>query len=639
MAMRITTKMMQSRSLNNLNSNKVLQEKLTTQLSTGKKITRPSDDPVVAIRALKLNSSLNKIDQYYEKNCNDAESWMTLTESAIKTTSQIITDMRTYIVQAAQGSLEASDRADILENLSNFRTEIYATGNADSDGRSIFTGYRTNMPLTVQADKTEKYQITEQLTNASLGTTTYVKTGDLSTINEGNFDSKTTTEYDVTSYDVARIRLAYDNLDYDATKTPPSTMNVSFLVDTSLTQDTAGNNGVTVDTTSYTAFVQQDMAAGNMQITVKDKNDSTLTYAVTIDGAGTVASTPPLPADIAISADMANGQLIIEESSALLGNVYKTTTLGMTAANNQFTFDKQYETTLQVTDYVEENIDKNYNGVYEKVYGEANADNIVYVAETGELLLGTNIQSQLAGLSATAEIRVTYDKTDWKEGDLDPVHYYYTKKYDDADPSLTNYVASNKYTEYNAAMLTDPEGTLANQKISYDIGNNQTIQVNTTADQLFTHDIGRDIDEVITMLNEFVTLDETYAKVESMIKSGKYEGDELEKLELQLAGLGEARTKAKAKVQDTCEGLISTFDGYIKQTTEAYTDIGSRASRLKLIQNRLSAQQTNFEELVSENEDADITDLAIQLSSVELTYEAALSSISYIMQTTLLNFI
>ena len=66
MAMRITTKMMQNRSLNNLNTNKTLQEKLTTQLSTMKKITRPSDDPVIAIRSLKLNSTLNKIDQYYE---------------------------------------------------------------------------------------------------------------------------------------------------------------------------------------------------------------------------------------------------------------------------------------------------------------------------------------------------------------------------------------------------------------------------------------------------------------------------------------------------------------------------------------------------------------------------------------------
>ena len=104
MAMRITTKMMQNRSLNNLNTNKTLQEKLTTQLSTMKKITRPSDDPVIAIRSLKLNSTLNKIDQYYEKNSNDAQSWLELTESAIKTTNSILEDMSGYITQCAQGS-------------------------------------------------------------------------------------------------------------------------------------------------------------------------------------------------------------------------------------------------------------------------------------------------------------------------------------------------------------------------------------------------------------------------------------------------------------------------------------------------------------------------------------------------------
>ncbi len=130
-------------------------------MSTMKKITRPSDDPVIAIRSLKLNSSLNKIDQYYEKNVKDARSWLTLTESAISTTTGILTTMRKYIEQAAQGSLEAPDRAAILENLSNYRKEIYSTGNADSDGRSIFTGYRTNMPLTFKEDQQLKYEITE----------------------------------------------------------------------------------------------------------------------------------------------------------------------------------------------------------------------------------------------------------------------------------------------------------------------------------------------------------------------------------------------------------------------------------------------------------------------------------------------
>ena len=74
--MRMTNKIMQNNSLYNINNNKILQDKLSTQMSTQKKITRPSDDPVVAIRALRLRSSVSELSQFYEKNSPDAESWL-----------------------------------------------------------------------------------------------------------------------------------------------------------------------------------------------------------------------------------------------------------------------------------------------------------------------------------------------------------------------------------------------------------------------------------------------------------------------------------------------------------------------------------------------------------------------------------
>ena len=62
--MRITTKIMQNNSLSNINTNKTLQDKLNTQLATEKKINRPSDDPVVAIRALRLRTNVSQVTQY-----------------------------------------------------------------------------------------------------------------------------------------------------------------------------------------------------------------------------------------------------------------------------------------------------------------------------------------------------------------------------------------------------------------------------------------------------------------------------------------------------------------------------------------------------------------------------------------------
>jgi flagellar hook-associated protein 3 FlgL len=269
------------------------------------------------------------------------------------------------------------------------------------------------------------------------------------------------------------------------------------------------------------------------------------------------------------------------------------------------------------------------NGVYESVINDDDA--ITYVADTGEILLGSNVQERLSKLSSDTEIRVTYDKSEWEKGDLDPVHYFYTVR-------TTTENGYTKSVKYNENFLDDPTAS-GKQIIEYDIGNNQSIRVNTTADELFTHDMGRDVDEVAEMLNEYSDLQDSLSKVNDMIDSEKYTDGDLTKLETEKAALEKAMTYVGDKINTRCSQLLTDCDNYAERAQLAETNCGSRGSRLDLIQNRLSVQQTNFEELVSENEDADYTDLAIQLQSIELTYEAALSSISYVMQTTLLDFI
>ncbi len=636
MAMRITTKMMQSTSLNNINTNKALQEKLTTQMSTQKKITRPSDDPVIAIRSLRLNASLNKIDQYYEKNTEDAESWLTLTEAAIKTTTDILTEMKTNITQAANGYLTEKDRQAIMENLSNFRKEVYATGNADSAGRSIFTGYRTDSPLTFQADKSERYEIIEQRNNTFIDNTTFVRTsvktgvkaGTLAGINDGNFNSAdmNITEYDVETYEIPRIRASYADLDIDKdiqTGELSADVSLSYMATTGRAF-VDGKLGASMST-SYGAVFMEELAmpADEMRFVV-DGQSFTLTKGQT-----TTISTANGDLEISFNTKKGNTTVTVNELD-VNGNVVRDYTMKATEGTNElgqpiYDFEDTYETSITVTDLYESGSDE----AYEAALGDANADAIVYIAETGEFLLGANIFEELSKLPKDMEIRLGYEKTNWQSGDLDPIHYFYSVREDELRGEMV----------YNEDKLLKPGTDNADQIISYDIGSNQTIRVNTTADEVYTHDIGRDIDELVAMLDEYGTLDGTYETVKAMIASEEYEGDELEKLETQLAALDKAKTLLGDKIQFTVEGLQTTFNGYIEKTTLAYTDCGSRASRLKLIQNRLSSQQTNFEELVSANEDADITDLAIQLSSVKLTYEAALSSISYVMQTSLLDYI
>ncbi len=654
MAMRITTKMMQATSLRNLNINKSRQEKLANQMSTGKKITRPSDDPVIAIRSLKLNSSLDKIDQYYEKNASDAESWLELTLSSLSTVNRILTDdIRKNIMSAKSSYKTVEDREAVITHLRKAMEEIYSTGNADSGGRSIFTGYRTDMPLTLTAPKTEKNTITEQFTNDTIDKMTFVYAGDINTINEGNFkDVADIDKESISSNEIWRKRLAYGDLDLkqavgpdgkpmvDANGKPvyESNIDIGYMSNTVYDGD-----GVKLSTTSMTAYVSidTDKVPNEAVFKLNDANGNPIEVRVPRGqddktGTGVVVTPPgssvPSTVDLSFSED---GTIRIENNDPNLKPKEAVTTGCDVTKNTDGTstvkFDKKFETSFKIEP---ENIyESGSNDAYMSVVGDANKNTISFIAETGEILFGDAIAERFKHLPSDNELRVTYDKSEWKKGDLDPVHYFYTER------EGKTASGKEKTLVFNENFLDDPSKN-GKQIIEYDVGNNQTLQVNTTADEAFSHAMGRDVEEVISMLEEYGSYQTSLQEVEKLIKSEKYNGtdDEL-KLTRQKEALEKAMTRVLDKINKRCDELVKDCDGYFAKTQLAETDCGSRLARLGMVQNRLEMQQTNFGELVSENEDADYTDLVIQMKSIEMTYQAALSSISYTMQTSLLDFI
>ena len=87
--MRITNNMIMNTTKSNINRNKQTVSQRNTQMSTQKKIDVPSDDPVIAVRSLRLRSNLNEIDQFLNTNVADAEAWLDVTQSALTTVSGI----------------------------------------------------------------------------------------------------------------------------------------------------------------------------------------------------------------------------------------------------------------------------------------------------------------------------------------------------------------------------------------------------------------------------------------------------------------------------------------------------------------------------------------------------------------------
>lgn len=520
--MRITTKVIQNNTRTNINNNKILQDKLSNQMGTQKKINRPSEDPIVAIRALRLRTNVSQVTQYYEKNIPDAKSWMQITEDALSSVTEVITDMRGQCQKGASEKLATADRQTILDALQSLRDEVYATGNADYAGRSVFTGYRTDTTLKFTKAETKLYSITEQFENDIIDSIKYIDTAGVNNITDANFDSAPASnikEADVKEYSIHRIRLAYKNID-DETETVAPTIT-------------------------------------------------------SVDGSVNVTAT------IASSKDVPSPYISITE--------------------------------------------------------DANKDKAILIKETGELLIGEELYGKLMNLQddettttvSEGEFRVTYEKSNWALNDLKPEHYFACIDKSDADPA--------NHISYNPEYLTDVNRE--KQAIEYDVGLNQSIRVNTTADEVFVHAIGRDVDDMINVLQEITILDAKITDLKKLAEENAADPAKSTILRDQVEAAEKAMTYLNEKRQSLFEHNITNMSNHLDRVNYATTNCGTREKKLELIENRLMSQKTSFEELQSENENIDISDAAIELQGANMAYEAALMATGKILQTSLVNYL
>ncbi len=253
--MRITNNMMLRNTSSNINGNKVNVNNLNNQMSSQKKIQRPSEDPVIAIRALRLRSTLSEIDQYYENNIPDAESWLEITDTALKNMVTIVTDIRSQCVYGSNDPLTADDRNTILTSLEKLRDQVYSEGNADYAGRTVFTGYRTNQKLTfMEDDKTTSYNITQTLKYSDIGEYRYYSDEVVLPTTEAEVLGNTIANPKEATFD--RIRLSYGEID--------SITGKDAAGNTVTADGTAGNNQALI------GYTNADGTTGDLEVTVYD---------------------------------------------------------------------------------------------------------------------------------------------------------------------------------------------------------------------------------------------------------------------------------------------------------------------------------------------------------------------------------
>ena len=141
--MRVTSGMSQRHVLSDLRR---VQERLATaqdQVSSGKRIEKPSDDPLGTERAMRLNDQLESTGAY-RTAVDESRSWLDATDSALSSLSEVVQHVRELTLQAANGSTSDAGRQSIKAQIDQLAEEAKHTLNSAYDGRYIFSGTATD---------------------------------------------------------------------------------------------------------------------------------------------------------------------------------------------------------------------------------------------------------------------------------------------------------------------------------------------------------------------------------------------------------------------------------------------------------------------------------------------------------------
>lgn len=156
--------------LRNVNRNMRTMQKKQDQLSTGKRVSAPSDDPVAISKILKYKTKINELEQY-DKNSKDALSWTQTSELAIADISNALNRARELAVQAANETNSVTERENIAKEIDQLKDHIIGNANKTFAGKYIFSAFQTDKKL-LNDDGTFNINVTEkELTKMS--TTTY----------------------------------------------------------------------------------------------------------------------------------------------------------------------------------------------------------------------------------------------------------------------------------------------------------------------------------------------------------------------------------------------------------------------------------------------------------------------------------
>jgi flagellar hook-associated protein 3 FlgL len=148
--MRITNSMLTAQTLRDLQANYAGMARAQEQVSSGKRLNRPSDNPPDAQQAIKYNQTLASVGQYL-RNVQTAQNATATAETALASAGDTIQRLKELSLEAKNDTLSAQDRQSILSEVNQLADQLVSLANTRNGDDYVFSGQRTSTPAYANA--------------------------------------------------------------------------------------------------------------------------------------------------------------------------------------------------------------------------------------------------------------------------------------------------------------------------------------------------------------------------------------------------------------------------------------------------------------------------------------------------------
>lgn len=141
---RVTQGMLNTQLLRNLNNNLNRMDNLQQQLATGRRVSKPSDDPVAISFALRYRSEIGMNEQH-QRNVDDSLSWLSYTDTLLDQAGNVLHRARELAVQGANGTNPEEAMNSIKSEMEQLYDQMVSIANSKFNGKYVFNGQKTDI--------------------------------------------------------------------------------------------------------------------------------------------------------------------------------------------------------------------------------------------------------------------------------------------------------------------------------------------------------------------------------------------------------------------------------------------------------------------------------------------------------------